>query len=273
MDPQHNTEFDAAFSAGLEIAGAQYLRDGAPYAIVPENAEVKSLEFLLLAPLAIASAPRFDDLRSFISYVNAFAASPIIFAALTEQSVAFTAILDYHQAGIPKRGAHRATYVCAASPEWRRWSGKSSTEKSDQPFTQAQFADFIEDNLADIMEPTGAEVLEIARTLEAKQSVSFKAGVRLQNGDHSISYTSETKGAAGGNGQLEIPEQFILGIPPFAGSAPYKVTARLRYNIADGNLRFRYEIVRPHKIIEAACKDMVATVAEETGIAPLMGNP
>ncbi len=270
-----NTETEAAIDAGQRLAGAQILENGTPFVVASEGSTLLNLESLLLNPLSIGAQPTFNDLDSFIRYVNQFgpSASPVVFATLTEQSVSFTAVLDYHEPSAPHRARHRALYACAASPEWRRWSEKSSTEANPKPFTQAAFAAFIEDNLHDIIEPSGADVLEIARTLEAKQSVNFKSGIRLSNGDHSLSYVSETKGAAGGNGELAIPENFMLGIPPFVGSSPYKVTARLRYSITEGCLKFRYELVRPHKIIEAACKEMVERVTKETSLTPLMGTP
>lgn len=269
----NETETQTAINAGLSLAGIVNLSGGVPLAFVPEGAIVEDLERLLVEPLRIRATPAFHDLASFVRYVKEFKLpATAIFAALTEKSVSFAAVIDYHAPDAPKRGTHRVVYACAASPEWLRWANKSSTEEALKPFTQAQFAQFIEDNMNDIIEPAGADVLEIARTLEAKQSVMFKGGIRQQNGDHSISYTSDTKGAGGGNGELAIPENFVLGIPPFVGGDLYKVTARLRYSIAEGCLKFRYELVRPHKIIEAACKDMVAKVETETGITPFMGN-
>lgn len=115
-------------------------------------------------------------------------------------------------------------------------------------------------------------MLEIAKTLEAKTSVDFKSGVRLENGDHQIKYVSETTGRAGGNGDLEIPSTFALGIAPYMGGPSYKMPARLRYRINDGHLVLWYELVNPHKVIEAAAKEIVATIKSETGQEAFMGT-
>jgi uncharacterized protein YfdQ (DUF2303 family) len=114
-------------------------------------------------------------------------------------------------------------------------------------------------------------MLEVAKTLEAKTLVEFKSGVRLENGDHQIKYVSETTGRAGGNGDLEIPSIFSLGIAPYMGGPAYKIQARLRYRITEGHLALWYELVNPHKVIESAAKEIVAAIKAETDQDAFMG--
>lgn len=40
-----------------------------------------------------------------------------------------------------------------------------------------------------------------------------------------------------------------------------------------GKLAIWYELIRPHKVIEAAFRDTLETVINGTGITPLLGTP
>jgi GTP cyclohydrolase FolE2 len=46
---------------------------------------------------------------------------------------------------------------------------------------------------------------------------------------------------------------------------------RLRWRLQESKLTFWYEMVRPHKFIEDALREILARVAQETGIAVLAG--
>ena len=72
---------------------------------------------------------------------------------------------------------------------------------------------------------------------------------------------------AGASGQLAIPQLIKLGIKPFIGGAAYKLEARFRYRITAAKLLMRYELVKPHLIIQDAVNDMVQIMKTETGAA------
>ena len=127
---------------------------------------------------------------------------------------------------------------------------------------QADFAKFIEDNLPDIAEPNGSDLLIISRSLEAKKKVDFESAVRLDNGETQFTYNEEIKGTAG-KGTLEIPEIFVLGIPVFHGGDAYKLEARLRYRINDGQLLMWFDLLRPERLLEDAFNQVIARVKEQ----------
>ena len=115
--------------------------------------------------------------------------------------------------------------------------------------------------------------LEEARTLEAKKKVNFASSLRLSDGSTQFTYEEDVQGSAQ-KGQLQVPEVFVLAIPVFENGDLWRVEAQLRYRIADGGkLTIWYELVRPHKVIETAVKELRATIATETGLPVLVGAP
>jgi uncharacterized protein YfdQ (DUF2303 family) len=264
------TDAEVIFGHGMDLADPRKPDGGREFIVLPKNSNVHDLERLLERPTRKRGLVTLHDLESFNRYVKAFGlAGTQIFAAINPAGACIEAILDYHEArgsDAAGWGEHRAIYPCEQTVEWKRW-----ISKNEQWLPQAEFAAFIEDHIEEIVDPSGATMLEIAKTLEARSNVEFKSGVRLDNGDHSLKFVVETKTTAGGNGELTVPAEFALGIAPFNGGPPYRVRARLRYRINDQRLFLRYELIQPHKVIEAACKELVATITAETGIAPLLG--
>jgi uncharacterized protein YfdQ (DUF2303 family) len=224
---------------------------------------------------------------SFIAYVKTHAtAGTTLTGTVTEKAGSFTALLDYHHASQPNPhddtagwAEHTASLALAATPEWARWLAKSGTD-----LDQKTFAEFLEDNAPDITVPEGLEarqsekfpsqqeLVSLALTLQVKTDVQFGNQIRLQNGEQQLTYRENIEGSWGGDNKLAIPAKFALAIAPFAGTPKYLVTARLRYRAAGGKASFRYEIERPHKIVEDAFNDVKQKIEAETERRVLVGT-
>ena len=114
-------------------------------------------------------------------------------------------------------------------------------------------------------------MLEISRTLEAKKKVNFASAIRLDNGQNQFTYEEEISGTAQ-KGQLQIPEEFTIGIPVLEGGASYAVDARLRYRIAEGGkLTMWFELIRAHKVVENAAAEVWSQIEAETGLKVFNG--
>jgi uncharacterized protein YfdQ (DUF2303 family) len=169
----------------------------------------------------------------------------------------FTAVCDAgdeHRAGW---GGHTITLKLSKSPEWQRWAGRSG-----QLSSQADFAEFIEDNAKDIVEPSSAEILEIAQSLQVKRGVEFESGTRLQDGNVQFGYRESTTATAGSVGQLVIPEKITLALRPFKGGDAYSVTALFRYRLQGSQLTLGFKLQDPEKIIEDAFESVAGDVKE-----------
>ena len=270
-DLNNKTEAEtvAALAAlGLEVRAAE---EGAkPFVIVPEGCEVRELEDHLQQPIRKTGTIKVRDVDSFIAVVKAQASESTVLYRTVEPAK-FVAVFNDHgkvDGTGPGWGDHRAVYDCPQSPEWRAWKGADKRQ-----MTQADFAQFIEDNLPDIVEPKAADMLEVSRTLQAKKKVNFASGIRLDNGQQQFTYEEQIDGRAGGKGQINVPEVFTIGVPVFENGPRYAVRARLRYRISDaGALTMWLDLERPHKIIEDAVAELKKTIEEATGRTTINGE-
>lgn len=252
------TNAEATLSAGAALGHPKDIQ-GNPFAIVPENYELKSLEHMLAAPLRRSGNIRLNDVDSFCRYVKEeVTAQTRIYGSYSFKK--FVAVFnDNMGAAHPGWRDYSAIYECPTSVEWNTWTSWNGKQMS-----QEQFAQFIENNLPDIAQPPAAEMLEVSRTLEAKKKVNFASGIRLSNGQNELTYEETVEGSAG-KGKFKIPEEFTIGIPVLEGGLRYAVQCRLRYRIGDaGKLAMWYEIIRPHKIIEDAIKEVWTNIEGQT---------
>lgn len=188
--------------------------------------------------------------------------------------IAFTSILndDGGADNQPQWRDHRAAYSPLFSEEWKRWLGRNGSGK---PFTQFDFASFIEENNKDIVSkngsPTGGEMLEMALNMEANQDVKFKSAIRLQNGGVSLNYVADDDHHT--ITKMQMYERFTLGMPVFWNGDAYQVDARLRYRVRESKLTFWYELIRPDLVLEAATKTMIDTIQTQVGMPFFFGEP
>lgn len=262
----------------------------------PTREKIGTLEVLLHQDGKISSLERYADnprrkrakvsiyeTNSFIDYVNRhkIAGSTHLFGQATELGGSFSATFDYHGA---ERGAsptptpaagwgeHTATLSLETTPEWRRWVGNNA-----KLLTQEQFAEFIEDNQLDIIEPAAAEILDMAQLLTGKKTVNFKGGKNLKNGSIQLEYTETIEVTGGATSRRDdamiVPDKFKLGLVPFVGASGVEIEARLRFRIGDsGKLSFAYILNRPYKVIEAAFQFARDEIEDKTGIKVLLGS-
>ena len=256
----------AAYTA--QLAGGDSER---PFAVLPDGYTVRDMEEFLPTPMRKRGKVRLNQLASLVAYINAHKGPGTTIFARADATSIGAFLNDHIPSSDPVAGAdwadHQAWYVAPLSPEWRTW-----TAQNKRPMAQADFAQFIEDNLPDVAAPPAADMLEISRTLQAKKKVAFASGTRLENGQTQFVYQEQIDGTAGAKGQLRVPETFALGIPVFEGGPGYRLEARLRYRISDqGALTLWYDLLRAHKVLEHAFGEVVAEVAKGTGVAVLHG--
>lgn len=231
---------------------------------------------LLVAPRRKIAKVKMHDAESFIDYTKrhgSLADSTIwCIADYKAGKVGFTAILNDHgeednQAAFRD---HRATFSPEFSEEWNRWTGKNK-----QPFNQAAFAEYIEENLKDIASvegsPTGSQMLEMALAFEANQDMKFKSAIRLQNGGVQMAFTQDDD--AGTLAKMSAFDRFTVGFPVFWNGDAYRIDARLRYRVREGKLTFWFELIRQDLILEAATKTLIGLIRDKTGNPFFFGEP
>lgn len=235
------------------------------------------------------------DLDSFIEHVNRFKSDEsAVFANDTRTDPSLTAVLDYHPAGAasaPDFGRHRSTFKFPLSDEWKAWH-----QSDKKAMGMRDFAEFLEDRIIDIEHPsdvsltdeamqgfidklggigrvaTPTRLLELSTGLSINENSTIKEATKLQSGEGHLVFQTEHLDAATGM-VVDIPSLFLLAIPVFKKGDYYRVVARLRYRVHQGNLSFWYELWRTDRVFDHAYGEARGKVKEQTSLPVLLGTP
>lgn len=217
-----------------------------------------------------------------------------VFANSDWRKPSLTAVIDYHrQAEPPKEGAagdgyhqprwlkHKLVYEFPLSEPWQKW-----VEGDGKVMDQADFAEFIEDHIAELSAPTEreqkeyedlfrtkiadpAEVVTLSRGLAVTVGAKVGRAVNLQSGEGELVF--EEVHTNGGGQKLTVPGLFMLSLPVFFRGANVRIPVRLRYRVANGAVRWAYQIWRPDTFVtDAVLRDLDA-VRVETGLPAYEG--
>ena len=245
-----------------------------PMLVIPADQKVESLEHLF-PPARIKRQVALLEATSFIEYVNRFkTADTLIFANVSETGAKFTAMLDYHGAAPelkPAYCSHIAEFTAIETPEWKIWKAANRI-----PMDQVKFATFLEDNAALFVEPTGADLLELVRSLHGHRNARFNTALRLDNGAYSVSFDEEivVKGTSSTkSGEFELPPTIKAGMAVFQGADAYEVPARLKSRCEDRKLSLFFETIAMHTIVRESILLLVKQISDGTKIIPMLGNP
>ena len=162
---------------------------------------------------------------------------------------------------------HRAVFTAELTPEFELWKANNK-----RPMGQAEFSEFLEDNIADLQGQEGQSLLTVATTIQASTGINFSSARRLQDGQTQLTYNETIDAKAGADGALKIPQVFELGLRLFKNGSGYKLKARLKYRLASGQVKFWYELDRPERVLEAAFEEYVQAVREKSGYVVLVGK-
>jgi uncharacterized protein YfdQ (DUF2303 family) len=236
--------------------------------IVPEKTTKIDIPPLEQPLTRIRQHAQMHDLTSFIDYVNRFKVDGTtqIFAEpgfIAGGTGCIKAVLDYHQPSTPDRLTHIATYAPRYSTPWQVWTGANGTMR------QADFAEFIEENRADINEPSAAQLLDLVRMFKASRKVEFDSLTHTSDGSTMLSYSDKVdqQGKSG-----PMPEIMKLGIPVFFRGQPFLVPVFVRFKLGNGAVAFSLKIDRADVIEDEAFKSLLTTIETATGIKPYLGR-
>lgn len=253
------------------------LDSGDKVVVLPGGMGIHSLKEFS-APQRIEQEVTLLEAGSFIEYVNRFKdTDTLIFCDVSETGVTFKAMLDYHQqkekgTHAPRYCTHVADFTAIHTPEWRAWQSANR-----QRMSQVDFATWLEDNAQLFVQPKGAELLELVRTLHGHANARFSTALRLDNGSHSVSYEEDVQikgtGAGTKSGDVKLPPEVVAGVAVFQGGQPYKITARLKARVQERSLTLWFETIQMPAVVRESILMLVKQIAEKTGITPLLGRP
>lgn len=236
------------------------------FVVVPKGYELQDLERFHDVPRRKRGIVKLSEASSFIAYFQRHAniASAIYCDRVKAE---FVGVLDDHSAERPDWGGHRVVLNLKHTPNWATWK-----QFDKHQIDQVKFAEFLEQNSIDVVEPAGAELLEMALHLEQHRTVEFKSVQRLKDGQRQFSYDETLKGTTQ-SGQVSIPERFKLRMAVYEGGDALDHYARLRYRVKEGTATFWYEIERLEEAERVALDAAAEEVETETKRAVWFGTP
>ncbi|WP_323779076.1 DUF2303 family protein [Leisingera sp.] len=233
--------------------------DGRQHAFVPDGFTLKDISDPNILPEHISQTVVVDDRDSLTNYVNRFSDGRSILIADYDAGL-IRAHLDWHTDNSTEmtrqHASHTATLKLRNSEEYDRWN-----KMEGEMHSQEEFALFIEENVSDISDPDHSVMLEICRDLEATQDVSFKSGIRLENGDRTFVYEDETKV----KGDMIVPTEIGLSIPVYRGEEPVDIRAKFRFRPTASGLQLGFRWHRVEYMRQATFNAMAQQTAENTG--------
>lgn len=264
-------------NAGAASVAPVHPEGGIPFVTVPSGYTVKAVEEMLQRPIRKRSKVTTTDTGSFIFYTQKHGQDglTVIYADIDAEASKFNlvAVLDDHGTDVSNTQwrDHRCQFEPEQAVEWGRWIGKNKAV-----FSQADFATWLEDNLADIATvpnmPTGADILQMALGFEANSEKRLRSKINLQNGGVRFEFVEDEDKET--RTSMEFFQRFTLGLPVFDGSTDaYPLEVRLKYREKEGKVSFWYELIRPDRVFKNAVKDELTRIKEETGFPVVAGKP
>lgn len=217
---------------------------------VPEGWKVQDFdnEALLQKPRRKKATVSLKDADSFIKYIKRHGSltACTIWGNVDylNSKAQFQAVINDHGEKEDEQAwrDHIARFTPQFSPEYQRWMGKNGTVMS-----QVEFAEFLDNNQADIASPEG---------YPSSAEMTF-----VQDDD---------KGTVE---QMKVFDKFAIGIPVYFGCDAYQINARLRYRHREGKVVFWYELIRPDLVMKAATDTIIEKIKSECGQPFFFGNP
>jgi uncharacterized protein YfdQ (DUF2303 family) len=255
------TNAEAAVVAGLarQAASTETLDPGSVLAAPAEDGRIYVVDTDAYAdsPRHIEAKRVVGDAESFVQYVtkHVIDGHTEVYADVPSSSV--VAVLDSHDAEQGGWQKHTARLELRKTKSWEAW------EKVDgQLLQQTEFAEFIEQQALDVRSPETAVLIEIAQSFQAKTSVDFEGGERLDSGQVRLEYKETVTAKAGQKGHIDIPTELELLLRPYIGGPVYVVVARFRYRLRGPQLGLGVVLTRPTEILDAAFADIVTEIRD-----------
>lgn len=213
---------------------------------------VEDMERFGDAPARIRETATFETPKAFTDYIKDFAApNTRVFAALDAKKV--VAHLDYHATpDKPSWSTHKAIYPAVFDQSFGAWASVHG-----KPLGQKEFAEFLEDRAEDAINPTPADLMEVALKFEAIRNVDFKSAINLSSNERQFRY--EEKDSVGGS--VAAPKIIALRTPVFYGSDPVEWRARFSYAITGGSLFFTVKIHRLDEVLDKEFQRLTDAIA------------
>lgn len=265
----------------------------APFLLAPKGMQALPLNFdpFREHPVRREGRAVAQTLDSFAKLMQRYEGeNSAVFAQRDEvgKNLSLLGVIDYHEAG-PLGEArfcrHSVIYKFPLSEEWKAWAAASGVEK-----TQADFAAFIEERIADVSDPGSAsestkelvKQLEVhlasaSRLMELSRGLSIHVNSKLtgtQNtstGERVLAFSEDHQDPKGA--PLKIPGAFLITIPVFHDDGAYPIPVRLTYRVSGGAVLWKVTLYRADRALDHAFKTAVNKVDDAVDCPIYFGSP
>lgn len=237
---------------------------------------VKSLEQFLDAPNRTGGLARLHQYDGFVEYVLAFKeqgarifVSPSL--SFTGGGVLATAMLDYPVPGTPRWSEHTAEFVVQPSLEYTLL-----TNLDGKLLDQDEFARAIQKVGRFCTSMSGADVLELAQTLQLTSKGKFASINDDISGSINLAYDVQVKANAGTSTKpLTVPTTLNFKLPLLLGGQVVELAADFIYRIPDeagGKVKMGIRLPDRLYVERDVLEATVAQLAESTKVPVSVGT-
>lgn len=290
-DPEihvHALNLDDVFGKKLiakicEANRAQFIKAKAPFTFELEGVpfiakpscdgswDVDKQSDLMERPKRNTLTISFKDLDSFCNYVRDHATEDSsLYLQPNIKKLEFSALacIDDCKRNLPNWRQEKVTYILETSLEWEEW-----TKNNKEKMRQEEFALFLEEHLCDIVDDTDGKttaltLLNAVTNLYEVRNVTYGSTVSLSNGMASFEFTEKN----GASGKIQVPTEFVIGIPVFEDGPAYTIRAKLRYRIDrnNGSLCLWFELQLINRVFKNAIERQSKAISEKlTNVLPI----
>jgi uncharacterized protein YfdQ (DUF2303 family) len=255
MEELKGSAVNNLLETALEITSVDKLIkiDETPMVVIPEGYKVEDLSKYLDFPLRTIQDIKLATLKSFSVYLEMFKTdATTVFCDVPASQ--FYCIVDYHRKGNPNNCSHHFRYNPKLDDRYINWK-----ENKNKAMDQKEFATFIENNLDDIVLPSGADVLGMITTFKVIKDVTFSSDVTLRTGEFNFTFSEKNQ-----KGTVDIPETIVIKVPIYEGFDTVSIEIKTRYTLKDGSLSLYYDIPKIKQIEKNYFDEIVDMVAEMT---------
>lgn len=246
-------------------------RNAKAYAVLPTGYELEEVqaaddEELEARPYHRTGTRTARDVESFVSLFDKHASNDAeVYADETTSTI--TAVLD---GGAPQDRAaggtpdaswldNRVELVLQKDPDWEAWA-----KIDGQLLPQATFAEFLEQQAHNVIDPLYADLLEIAQSIEVSVGTRFKAVNRTSTGERTLVVDEEHQASAGGRGgDLTIPTELKVALRPWTDAEQFEVRVLFRYRLTPQGLALGVRLVRAEQLHREAWQSIAGRVQVE----------
>ena len=191
---------------------------------------------------------------------------------------------------LPQWGSFRCFFKFPFSEQWKAWSGKNKA-----PLTQFEFADWIEENISDIVEPealgsdaikklagqlglrlsSSTDLIKTARGIKMHADEAVEDAVNTTTGEIKVSYSQDLSEPESKRPAADaVPSAFLIGVPVYNGGVWYQLLVRLRFRFQRPRVTWFYDIYQIKKAELDAFESSCELVRDQTrlplyyGVAP-----